>query len=79
MLTFGDSLSRDATKTTRRDSNYREVKASHWKQFLDPAREGILWKAVTYMKPREALGCVPALQVDTDELTENEDMAQAII
>jgi hypothetical protein len=31
-----------------------KVQASHWKQFLDEAGEGKLWKAATYMKPREA-------------------------
>ncbi|KAJ5675489.1 reverse transcriptase [Penicillium macrosclerotiorum] len=35
--------------------------ASHWRQFLDEAGEGKLWKAATYMKPRETWGCIPAL------------------
>ncbi|OGE46890.1 hypothetical protein PENARI_c093G11063, partial [Penicillium arizonense] len=56
-----------------------KVKASHWKQFLDEAGEGKLWKAATYMKPREAWGCVPALHVGTNELIENEDKAQAFL
>ena len=56
-----------------------KVKASHWKQFLDEAGEGKLWNAATYMKPREAWGCVPALHVGTNELIENEDKAQAFL
>ena len=56
-----------------------KAKASHWKQFLDEAGEGKLWKAATYMKPREAWGCIPALHVGTNELTENEDKAQAFL
>jgi ribonuclease HI len=56
-----------------------KVKASHWKQFLDEAGEGKLWKAATYMKPREAWGCVPALRVGTNEVTENEEKAQAFL
>jgi hypothetical protein len=56
-----------------------KAKKSHWKQFLDGAGEGTLWKAATYMKPREAWGCVPALQVDSNELVENEDKACAFL
>ena len=56
-----------------------KVKASHWKQFLDEAGEGKLWKAATYMKPQEAWGCVPALHVGTNELIENKDKAQAFL
>jgi ribonuclease HI len=56
-----------------------KVKAAHWKQFLDKAGEGKLWKAATYMKPRETWGCVPALHVDANEITKNEDKAQAFL
>jgi hypothetical protein len=56
-----------------------KAKASHWRQFLDEAGEGKLWKAATYMKPRETWGCVPALQVDDQELIENQDKAQAFL
>lgn len=49
-----------------------KAKASHWRQFLDEAGEGKLWKAATYMKPREAWGCIPALKVGTSEFTGNE-------
>ena len=56
-----------------------KAKASHWRQFLDEAGEGKLWKAATYMKPRDAWGCTPALQVGTSELTGNEEKAQAFL
>ena len=56
-----------------------KAKASHWRQFLDEAGEGKLWKAATYMKPREAWGCIPALRVGSEELTENKDKAQAFL
>jgi len=56
-----------------------KAKASHWRQFLDEAGEGKLWKAATYMKPREAWGCTPALRVGSEELTENKDKAQAFL
>ncbi|KAI2756346.1 hypothetical protein DTO006G1_7986 [Penicillium roqueforti] len=56
-----------------------KVKASHWKRFLDEAGEGKLWKAATYMKPRDAWGCIPALQDGTNEFIENEEKAQAFL
>jgi hypothetical protein len=51
------------------------AKRAYWKLFLDG--EGKLWKAAAYMKPRGNWGCVPSLQVDSNELTENEDKAEA--
>ena len=56
-----------------------KVKNSHWKQFLDRAGEGMLWKAATYMKPREAWGCVPALHIGSREVVENKDKAGAFM
>lgn len=55
------------------------MKATHWKQFLDEAGEGKLWKAATYMKPRETWGCIPTLQVGLEEITRNEDKAKAFL
>jgi hypothetical protein len=43
------------------------VDFSHWKQFQDEAGEGKLWKAATYMKPRETWDCVPALLLHSFE------------
>lgn len=40
-----------------------KAKASHWKQFLDEAGEGKLWKAATYMKPREVQKLPVALRL----------------
>lgn len=56
-----------------------KTKATHWRQFLDESGEGKLWKAATYMKPRETWGCIPALKVGNYELTENEDKARAFL
>ncbi|CAG8237069.1 unnamed protein product [Penicillium salamii] len=56
-----------------------KAKSSHWKQFLDEAGEGKLWKAATYMKPRETWGCVPALRVGSEDCTQNEDKARAFM
>lgn len=56
-----------------------KAKTSHWKQFLDEAGEGKLWKAATYMKPREAWGCIPTLQVGDNKLTGNEEKARTLL
>ncbi|KAJ5642734.1 hypothetical protein N7490_006734 [Penicillium lividum] len=56
-----------------------KAKASYWKQFLDEADEGKLWQAATYMKPRETWGCIPALRVGSEELTQNEDKPKAFL
>ncbi|KAJ5642550.1 reverse transcriptase [Penicillium lividum] len=56
-----------------------KAKASHWRQFLDEAGQGKLWKAATYMKPRETWGCTPALKVGSQELTQNEEKAGAFL
>ena len=54
-----------------------KAKAVHWKQFLDEVGEGNLWKAATYMKPRDSFASIPAIKVATEELTSNKDKAQA--
>ncbi|KAJ5513135.1 hypothetical protein N7463_002687 [Penicillium fimorum] len=56
-----------------------KAKTSHWKQFLDEAGEGKLWKAATYMKPRDSWGCIPALKVGDRELVDNAEKAQAFM
>jgi hypothetical protein len=56
-----------------------KAKNSHWKQFLDEAGEGKLWKAATYMKPRDSWGCIPALKGDDREVTDNQEKAQAFM
>ncbi|CEL10491.1 Putative Reverse transcriptase [Aspergillus calidoustus] len=50
---------------------------SHWKEFLDRAREGHLWKAAKYMQPRDTYSNVPTLKVGTEEITDNRDKAKA--
>jgi hypothetical protein len=48
-----------------------KVKSQHWKEFLDKAGEGHLWKAASYMKPRESYGCIPPLKDGTNEVVDN--------
>jgi hypothetical protein len=56
-----------------------KAKTVHWKQFLDQAGEGHLWKAATYMKPRDSWSGLPSLKVGASELTSNEDKAGALM
>ncbi|THC90160.1 hypothetical protein EYZ11_010387 [Aspergillus tanneri] len=51
------------------------AKSIHWREFLDKAGEGHLWKAATYMKPRNSFSTNPLLTVGTDKLTDNKDKA----
>lgn len=54
-----------------------KAKATHWKQFLDEAKEGQLWKAATYMRPRESYASIPSLKVGAGEISDNKDKAKA--
>lgn len=56
-----------------------KTKTSHWRRFLDETGEGKLWKAATYMKPRETWGCTPTLRAGSEEITQNEDKAKAFL
>ena len=56
-----------------------KTKASHWRQFLDEAGERKLWKAATYMKPRETWGCTPTLRAGSEDIIQNEDKAKAFL
>ncbi|EED12026.1 endonuclease/reverse transcriptase, putative [Talaromyces stipitatus ATCC 10500] len=51
-----------------------KVKSQHWKEFLDKARH--LWKAASYMKPRESYGSIPPLKDGTNEVVDNECKAK---
>ncbi|EGD99960.1 hypothetical protein TESG_08624 [Trichophyton tonsurans CBS 112818] len=53
-----------------------KAKTTHWKEFLDSAGEGHLWKAASYMGTRESYGSVPSLRVGTEEVSDNEDKAR---
>ena len=55
------------------------VKATHWKEFLDKAQEGHLWKTATYMCPRDPYTNIPALKMGSEEVTENQDKAKAFL
>ncbi|CEL11943.1 Putative Reverse transcriptase [Aspergillus calidoustus] len=56
-----------------------KVKAAHWKEFLDKAQEGDLWRAATYMRPRDPHTSIPALRVGSREVTKNEAKAKAFL
>ncbi|CEJ55656.1 hypothetical protein PMG11_01904 [Penicillium brasilianum] len=56
-----------------------KAKVSHWRQFLDEAGKGKLWKAATYMKYREIWGCTPTLRAGSEEIIQNEDKAKAFL
>ncbi|EED11824.1 reverse transcriptase, putative [Talaromyces stipitatus ATCC 10500] len=56
-----------------------KVKAAHWKEFLDKAQEGHLWKAATYMRPRDPYTNIPPLKVGSEEITENDAKARVLL
>jgi hypothetical protein len=57
-----------------------KAKADHWKEFLDKARSSTtLWKAATFMKPRDAFANIPPLVVDGMELRDNESKAKVLL
>ncbi|KAI2812362.1 hypothetical protein CBS115989_10532 [Aspergillus niger] len=56
-----------------------KAKTAHWKQFLDRTGERRLWKAATYMRPRESWSSVPALKVDNRSVTGNQEKAEAFM
>ena len=56
-----------------------KVKATHWKEFLDKAQEGHLWKTATYMRPQDPYTNIPTLKVGSEEVTKNQDKAKAFL
>lgn len=52
-----------------------KAKGTHWKDFLDSAGEGHLWKAASYMRPREAYSNIPPLKQGTEEIVDNTEKA----
>lgn len=54
-----------------------KAKTMHWREFLDKAREGDLWKAATYMQPQDTYSNIPALKIGAEEITDNRDKAKA--
>lgn len=64
---------RDWTRTIEK------TKSAHWKEFLDNAGEGHLWKAATYMKPRDSFSAIPPLKVASEEFADNKDKARVFM
>src|ERR1700712_2277321 len=56
-----------------------KVKATHWKEFLDTASAGNLWKAAKYMGPRDNYANIPPLIVGEHEIAENNEKAQILL
>lgn len=56
-----------------------KAKGTHWKDFLDSAGEGHLWKAALYIHPREAYGNITLLKQDTEEVADNTEKARLFI
>ena len=40
-----------------------QTKATHWKEFLDNASSGNLWKVTIYIGPRDSYTNIPPLKV----------------
>jgi hypothetical protein len=57
----------------------KKVKATHWKEFLDKAQEGHLWKTATYMRPRDPYTNIPILTVGMEEVSNNKEKAKAFL
>jgi ribonuclease HI len=53
-----------------------KAKSTHWREFLDKASERVLWKAASYIGPRDSYGNVPALKTDSGEVSDNLDKAR---
>lgn len=56
-----------------------KTKTAHWKEFLDTASSGTLWKAAAYMGPRDNYTNIPPLKVGKREVTDNTDKAHALL
>jgi hypothetical protein len=54
-------------KTKRREwtRTIEKAKAAHWKDFLDAASAGTLWKAAAYLGPRENYANMPTLKTES--------------
>jgi hypothetical protein len=56
-----------------------QTKASHWREFLDNASSGKLWKAATHMGPRKNYANIPPLKVGETEVADNQDKARVLM
>jgi hypothetical protein len=53
----------------------KQIKALYWKDFLDTASSGGLWKAAVYMELRDSYANIPPLKTSDREAVDNEDKA----
>jgi hypothetical protein len=56
-----------------------KAKAGHWKEFLDSAGEGHLWKATAYTPTRESYTSIPPLRRETEEITDQAEKAKLLM
>lgn len=56
-----------------------KAKSVHWKEFLDTAGEGHLWKAASYMAPKDSYANIPPLKVDSEEVSDHHDKARVFL
>ena len=70
------SLFEDMRRKRRWTMTIEKAKSTHWREFLDKASERHLWKAATYMGPRASYGSIPALRVDSEEVSDNHNKAR---
>src|SRR5258706_8700588 len=75
MTLFGE-MRRKRREWTR---TIEKAKATHWKEFLDSAGEGHLWKAATYMGPRDACASIPPLKAGREEISDNTSKARILM
>jgi hypothetical protein len=56
-----------------------KAKTAHWKEFLDSAGEGHLWKAISYTRARESYASIPPLRRETEEITDHTEKAKLLM
>jgi hypothetical protein len=68
-------------RTKRREwtRSIEQTKASHWKEFLDNAKAGNLWKAAVYIGPRDNYANIPLLKVGEREVADDNSKAQPLL
>lgn len=57
----------------------RKANAVYWKEYLDKAGEGHLWKVVICIRPRDDYATIPALIISSKKVVDNEVQAKAFL
>jgi hypothetical protein len=56
-----------------------KAKAAHWKEFLDQAGKGHLWKAASYITLSSSYANIPSLTVGNKEVSDNHAKARTFL